>query len=29
LNQGLGHNFFTFFDRREMLMRLGELPAME
>ena len=24
--QGLGHNHFTFFDRKEMLLRLGELP---
>ena len=28
LNQGLGHRFFTFFDRRELLLRLGELPEM-
>lgn len=26
LTQGLGHRFFTFFDRKEMLLRLGELP---
>jgi hypothetical protein len=29
LSQGLGHKSFTFFDRREMLLRLGELPEME
>ncbi|HVB54906.1 MAG TPA: DUF3800 domain-containing protein [Candidatus Acidoferrales bacterium] len=29
LNQGLGHNYFTFFDRREILSRLGQLPEME
>ena len=26
IHQGLGHKFFTFFDRDEMLSRLGELP---
>jgi hypothetical protein len=26
LSQGLGHKFFTFFDRKEMLLRLGEFP---
>jgi len=29
ITQGLGHKFFTFFDRREMLLRLGELPEMK
>ncbi len=29
ITQGLGHKFFTFFDRKEMLLRLGELPEME
>ncbi|HZQ22547.1 MAG TPA: hypothetical protein VFA89_07075, partial [Terriglobales bacterium] len=29
LSQGLGHKYFTFFDRRELLLRLGELPEME
>lgn len=29
VNQGLGHRYFTFFDRREMLMRLGEIPESE
>lgn len=28
LSQGLGHKCFTFFDRKEMLLRLGELPEM-
>lgn len=28
LNQGLGHKFFTFFDRKEMLLRLGELTEV-
>jgi hypothetical protein len=27
--QGLGHKYFTFFDRKEMLLRLGELPQMK
>lgn len=26
LSQGLGYKFYTFFDRKEMLLRLGELP---
>jgi hypothetical protein len=29
LTQNLGHTHFTFFDRKEMLLRLGELPEME
>lgn len=29
LTQGLGHKFFTFFDRKELLLRLGELPEIE
>jgi hypothetical protein len=29
LTQGLGHKFFTFFDRKELLLRLGEVPDME
>lgn len=28
VTQGLGHKFFTFFDRKEMLLRLGELPEV-
>jgi Protein of unknown function (DUF3800) len=28
-NQSLGNKYFTFFDRKEMLLRLGELPEME
>lgn len=28
-HQGLGHKYFTFFDRREMLQRLGEIPEID
>ena len=27
-SQGLGHKFYTFFDRNELLMRLGEPPEL-
>src|SRR5438874_13337456 len=28
-NQSLGNKYFTFFDRKEMMLRLGELPEMK